>query len=459
MQRLVLRAAIAGIALVALSSPAHAVDPEIKFEKYQLNNGLTVILSEDHRLPQVAVNIWYHVGAANQTPGKSGFAHLFEHMMFSGSKHVQPAPFTILQTIGTMAGAMANGTTSFDRTNYFEVVPSNELATALWIESDRMAFLLDTIDAKKLAIQRDVVSNERRQSYENRPYGVGFLKTCDVFYPSPHPYYECVIGSIPEIQAASVDDLKTFFRQWYGPQNASLAIVGDFDPAKARLLIEKYFGGVVNGPMPPRPSVPQPLLTKVVQETIEDHVAELPRFSLAWNSVKQFSDEEPAGDILAEVLGGGKTSRLYKTLVFDKQVASEIDAGNDTLGLGGQFVIAATVKAGHPVSEIVPLLQAEVTRIKKDGPTAAEVLRAQRKVIAQKIRQVEGLGGFGGKADILNNYQTYVGDPGYLAKDLARYRAVTVEQVKAFANKYLPDDKRLELTIVPAAKKPQASNP
>lgn len=457
MQRLVLRAVIAGLALVALAPSAHAVDPEIKFEKYQLKNGLTVILSEDHRLPQVAVNIWYHVGAANQTPGKSGFAHLFEHMMFSGSKHVQPAPFSILQTVGTMPGAMANGTTSFDRTNYFEVVPSNELATALWIESDRMAFLLDTLDAKKLAVQRDVVSNERRQSYENRPYGVGFLKTCDVLYPSPHPYYECVIGSIPEIQAASIDDLKSFFRSWYGPQNASLAIVGDFEPAAAKALIEKYFGAVVNDPLPQRPNVAQPKLTKVVKETIEDRVAELPRLSLVWNGVKQFTPDEPAGDILAEVLGGGKTSRLYKTLVFDKQVASDIEASNDTLGLGGEFVAAATVKAGHDLSEIAPLLQAEITRIKQEGPTAAEVARAQRKIIAQKIRSVEGLGGFGGKADILNNYQTYLGDPGYLPRDLARYRAVTADDVKAFANKYLPDDKRLELTIVPTAKKPQAS--
>ena len=186
MKRLV---SLAALAALAVTLPARAGDPEIKFEKYKLANGLTVILSEDHRLPQVAVNIWYHVGAANQTPGKSGFAHLFEHMMFSGSKHVQPSPFAALQSIGTVPGSMANGTTNFDRTNYFEVVSANELATALWIESDRMAFLLDTLDQHKLEIQRDVVSNERRQSYENRPYGVGQLKICDVLYPSPHPYY------------------------------------------------------------------------------------------------------------------------------------------------------------------------------------------------------------------------------------------------------------------------------
>jgi len=456
LNRLVSLAALAALSL-ALAAPARASDPEIKFEKYKLQNGLTVILSEDHRLPQVAVNIWYHVGAANQTPGKSGFAHLFEHMMFSGSKHVQPAPFTVLQSIGTIPGAMANGTTSFDRTNYFEVVSSNELGTALWIESDRMAFLLDTLDAKKLSIQRDVVSNERRQSYENRPYGVGQLKLCDVLFPSPHPYYECVIGSIPEIQAASVDDLKAFFRAWYGPQNASLAIVGDFDPAAAKALVEKYFGPIVNDKMPARPDLAQPKLDKVVAETVEDKVAELPRFDLVWNGVKQFSDDEAAGDVLSEILGGGKTSRLYKTLVFDKKVASEVDAGDEALGLGGYFEIDATVNSGHDISELKPLIQAEIERIKKDGPTAAEVARAQRKFIAQKVRAVELLGGFGGKADILNMYETYLGDPGYLPRDLARYRAVTPDAVKAFANKYLLDDKRLELSIVPAAKKPQAS--
>jgi len=447
-------AVLAALAASVLALPARATDPEIKFEKYKLANGLTVILSEDHRLPQVAVNIWYHVGAANQTPGKSGFAHLFEHMMFSGSKHIQPSPFDVLKSIGTVPGSMANGTTNFDRTNYFEVVQSNELATALWIESDRMAFLLDTLDAKKLSIQRDVVSNERRQSYENRPYGAGQLKVCDVMYPAPHPYYECVIGSIPEIQAASVDDLKAFFRSWYGPQNASLSIVGDFDPAAAKALVEKYFAPAVNDAMPARPDVPQPKLSGVVQETIEDKLAEVPRFSLLWNGVKMFSDDEASGDVLGEILASGKSSRLYQTVVFDKQVASSVAADDETLGLGGYFEISANVKEGHTVAELKPLLQSELERIKKDGPSAEEVARAQRKIIASKVRAVESLGG---KADILNMYETYLGDPGYLPRDLARYRAVTADSVKAFANQYLLDGKRLELTQLPAAKSPASA--
>src|SRR6516165_5359375 len=246
--------------LIALAPALPAAEPTLKFEKYTLKNGLTVLLSEDHRLPQVAVDIWYHVGAANQVPGKSGFAHLFEHMMFSGAKHIGPAPFKILEGVGTSAGAMANGTTNFDRTNYFEVVPATELPTALWLESDRMAFLLDTLDEKKLAVQRDVVSNERRQSYENRPYGTARLHQCDLFFPKPHPYYDCVIGTISEIQSASMDDLRSFFRQYYAPNNASLAIVGNFDPAQAKAMVEKYFGDIPRQADVVVPNIPQPPL-------------------------------------------------------------------------------------------------------------------------------------------------------------------------------------------------------
>jgi zinc protease len=450
LQRLSL-AACAALLLGAAS--ARAADPEIKFEKYKLPNGLTVILSVDHRLPQVAVDIWYHVGAANQTPGKSGFAHLFEHMMFSGSKHVQPSPFKVLEAIGTSAGGMANGTTNFDRTNYFETVASSELPTALWIEADRMAFLLDTLDEKKLKVQRDVVSNERRQSYENRPYGTEFLRICDLLYPAPHPYYECVIGSIPEIQSASLEDLKAFFREFYGPNNASLALVGDFDPAVAKQLIEKYFGPVIAPPAVKRPEVPQPQITTVVKETLEDKLAEVPRFDLVWNGVKPYGDDQAAGDVLGEVLAGGKTSRLYKTMVFEKQVASEVDGGNDALSLGGWFSVGAVARAGHPVSELQPMLQAAIDDLKRDGPTQEEVDRAVRKFVARKARAVERLGGFGGKADVLNQYETFLGNPGFLPRDIARYRAVTPALVKAFANKYLPDDRRLELTVQPAGAK------
>jgi zinc protease len=441
------------LAALVIGSSARAADPTIPFEKYQLPNGLTVILSEDHRLPHVAVNVWYHVGAANQAPGRSGFAHLFEHMMFSGSKHVQPSPIKVLESIGVAGGLLVNGSTSFDRTNYYEVVPSSELATALWIESDRMGFLLDTLDAQKLKVQRDVVSNERRQSYENRPYGLTFLRACDLLYPLPHPYYECVIGSIPEIQAASVDDLKAFFREWYGPNDASLAIVGDFDRKEAKTLVEKYFGPIPPGRLPRRPDPAQPVLAGVHRETIEDPVAEVPRLDLVWNGVRHFTEEEAAGDVLADVLGGGRTSRLYRSLVFEKRTASSVEGEDVALALGGWFQVSAVAQAGKDAKDLLPLVQAALDDLKKDGPTAEEVERAKRKIVASMVRNLEPVGGaHGGRADVLNQYQTYLGDPGWLARDLARYRAVTPQAVKAFAEKYLRDDRRIELTTVPKAK-------
>jgi predicted Zn-dependent peptidase len=430
---------------LALAHFAQAADPTIPFEKYQLPNGLTVILSPDHRLPQVAVNVWYHVGAANQAPGRSGFAHLFEHMMFSGSKHVQPSPFKVLETIG----GTANGSTSFDRTNYYEVVPSNELASALWLESDRLGFLLETLDAKKLQVQRDVVSNERRQSYENRPYGLTFLHLCDLLYPLPHPYYQCIIGSVPEIQAASVDDVKGFFREFYGPQNASLAIVGDFDPAQARALVEQYFGPIPAGAPVKRPAVAQPLLTAVTRETLQDPVAEVPRLDLAWNGPVMYADDEPAGDVLAEVLAGSDASRLTRSMVHASRVAASVSAGSQTNGLGGWFQVTAVANGGRQAAELLPPVQAAIDELKKTGPTSEEVERAKRRFIAARVRGLERIGS---RADTLNRYQTYRGDPGWLAQDLARYRAVTPAAVQAFAQKYLADDRRIELTTLPKAK-------
>jgi len=433
-----------------LAPAARAADPQIPFEKYQLPNGLTVILSEDHRLPQVAVDIWYHVGAANQTKGKSGFAHLFEHMMFSGAKHIGPSPFKILEGIGTSAGSMANGTTSFDRTNYFEVVPSNELPTALWLESDRMAFLLDTLDAKKLSIQRDVVSNERRQSYENRPYGTAWLRMMDILFPQPHPFYDGVIGTISEIQSASLEEIKGFFRQYYGVNNASLALVGDFDPATAKQLVEKYFGTIPRSPEVPVPAPQQPPLKGETRETVVDKVAEVPKLTIAWTGVRAFAPEEPAGDMLSFILADGKTSRLYRSLVFEKKLASEVDAVSVGTRIAGYFSVDAVATSGHTAEELLPAVQAVLDDVRRNGVTEAELDRVKRKVTAAKLRAVERIGGFGGKADMLNAYEMYTGDPGYLPKDLQRYRAVTREQVKEFANRYLLDDRRLILQVVPA---------
>ena len=442
---------MAGAALL-FALPARAADPQIKFEKYQMPNGLTVILAEDHRLPQVAVDIWYHVGAANQTKGKSGFAHLFEHMMFSGAKHIGPTPFKILEGIGTTGGAMANGTTNFDRTNYFEVVPSNELPTALWMESDRMAFLLDTLDENKLAIQRNVVSNERRQSFENRPYGTAVLRMMDVLFPQPHPFYDSTIGTIAEIQSASLDEIKAFFRQFYGVNNASLVLVGDFQPDTAKKLVEQYFGPIPRGPEVPVPAPNQPALAKEIRETVNDKVAEVPKLGIAWTGVRAMTPEEPAGDMLASILGDGRTCRLYKRLVLEKKLASGVDAANTTTRIAGIFNVDVVANAGFTNEQLLPEVQAILDDVKKNGVTEAELERAKRKVTAARLREVERIGGFGGKADLLNAYEMYAGDPGFLPKDLARYRAVTAQQVKDFANAYLPDDHRLIQFVVPAAK-------
>jgi zinc protease len=441
---------IAAVLSLGLALAARAADPKIEFEKYVLPNGLTVILSEDHRFPQVSVDVWYHVGAANQTPGKSGFAHLFEHMMFSGSKHVQPSPIQALESVGATG---LNGTTNFDRTNYFEVVPAEQLPAALWVESDRMGYLLDTLDEQKLKVQRDVVSNEKRQTYDNRPYGPAGLRLCDLLFPKPHPYYECVIGDIADIQAASVEDVRQFFRTWYGPQNASLAIVGDFDPRVAKELVEKYFGPIPGGPAVTPKDIPQPAIGKVVKETIEDKLAEVPRLILAWKGVRQYTEDEPAGDVLSDVLGTGRTSRLYKRLVFEKHLASGVSASNATVGLGGWFQITVTAARGHTLEEIRPVVSEILDEVRRQRATPEEVERSKRNIIANRLRTVERIGGFGGKADLLNNYQVFLGDPGYLPKDIARYRAVTPEAVQAFAQKYLVADQRIELDVVPAGKK------
>jgi zinc protease len=438
--------------LVAALALVSGADPQIPFEKYHLPNGLTVILSEDHRLPQVAIDVWYHVGAANQVLGKSGFAHLFEHMMFSGAKHIGPEPFKVLEGIGTNAGSMANGTTSEDRTNYFETVPSSELPTALWLESDRMAFLLDTLDEKKLAVQRDVVSNERRQTYENRPYGTAELRACDLLFPRPHPYYDCVIGTIAEIQSASMADLKAFFREFYSPNNASLAIVGNFDSTEAKALVERYFGPIPRGPEVIRPDIPQPEVTGVIRETLVDPVAKVPRIDLLWKGVKVFSDDDAAGDVLAYILGQGKASRLYQELVFRRKIAAAVEAENASYGQGGVFSINILAKEGHALAEIAPIAEQIISDTRAHGVTADEVDRAKRVIVSSLLRSVERIGGFGGKADQLNLYEMWKGDPGYLGQDLARYRAVTPEAVQAFAQKILLPDRRVELQVEPAPK-------
>ena len=432
-------------------SPASAAAvPRLEFTTFTLANGLKVIFSQDRRLPMVAVNLWYHVGPANEIPGRTGFAHLFEHMMFQGSKHVAAdTHFKLLEAAGA---SDINGTTSFDRTNYFETVPSNQLELALWIESDRMGYLLDVLDEKALANQRDVVRNERRQSLENRPYGVPEELLYQALYPAGHPYHGVVIGSHADLAAAQLGDVQQFFRQYYTPNNASLAIVGDFEPAAARKLVEKYFGSLKKGPDVPRITATTPPITAEKRLTVTDTV-KLPRVYVAWLTPAIYKPGDAEADLTAEILGGGKSSRLYKTLVYDKQIAQAVTASQESMILGSKFTIDATARPGHTAEELEAAINEELRRFAEGGPDAVELERARNGLETRIITGLETLGGFGGKADRLNNYEHYLGTPDYLRQDIERYRTASAQTIKAFAAQYLQPTKRVVLFAIPGEKK------
>src|SRR5262245_27311319 len=339
----------AGLGCNRLSSPSAAPEsdiPKLDFEKYTLPNGLDVILRKDSRLPVVAVDLWYHVGPANEDKGRTGFAHLFEHMMFQCSKHVPcDQHFQLLEAAGA---SDLNGTTDYDRTNYFETVPSNQLELALWLESDRMGYLLDKVDQAALANQQDVVRNERRQSVDTQPYGMAEEALVQALFPNGHPYYGNVIGSHADIQAAKLDDVKKFFRQYYAPNNAGLAIVGDFDPAQTKKLVEKYFGTLKRGPAVPPIDATTPKITAERRKVVPSRV-ELPRVYMAWITSPIFKPGDADADLASSILGGGRSSRLYKKLVYEKQIAQNVSATQQSLILGSVFQIEATARPGHTV--------------------------------------------------------------------------------------------------------------
>ena len=396
--------------------------PDLTYEKYTLKNGLDVILREDHRLPMVAVNLWYHVGPANERPGLTGFAHLFEHMMFQGSKHVGAENhFRQLEAAGA---SDINGTTDFDRTNYFETLPSNQLELALWLESDRMGYLLDTLDDAMIENQRDVVRNERRQSVENAPYGLVEEELFHQLFPKDHPYYASVIGSHADIEAARLNDVQEFFKLYYSPNNASLAIVGDIDKSETKALVEKYFGPIPSGSPVPKVNVKTPPIRKERRVTVTDQV-ELPRVYMAWITNPIFKPGDAETDLLAQILGGGKSSRLYKRLVYDKRIAQDVIAHQHSLSLGSVFYIQATAKPGISPEELEQEIDKELEAIRTEGVTDAELERARNTIESALIRGLETLGGFGGVADRLNQYNHFLGDPGYLARDLRRYARAT----------------------------------
>jgi len=413
-----------------MAKPATLVVPQLKFEKYKLSNGLEVILSEDHRLPMVAVNLWYHVGPANELPGRTGFAHLFEHMMFEGSRHVPgSAHFHFLEAAGA---SDINGTTDFDRTNYFETLPSNQLELALWLESDRMGYLPDKLDQANLSNQQDVVRNERRQSVENAPYGVVEEGLFHQLFPKEHPYYGEVIGSHLDIQSAKLEDVRNFFKLYYAPNNASLAIVGDFDPEKARAMVEKYFGPLKRGEDVPKIQAHTPPIMTPRRTTIQDNV-QLPRVYMGWLTSPIFRPGDAEADLSATILGGGKSSRLYKKLVYEKQIAQDVSVNQQSLILGSVFEVQVTAKAGVKLEDLEKAINAEMDTFRKDGPTAAELARARNVIESRIIAGLETLGGFGGVADRLNSYNHYLGTPDFLAADIGRYESASKESILAFA--------------------------
>ena len=444
-------AVIAGVAAPACSrgggSETAASDiPRLEFEKYTLANGLDVILRQDSRLPVVAVDLWYHVGPANEEKGRTGFAHLFEHMMFQCSKHVPcDQHFQLLEAAGA---SDVNGTTDFDRTNYFETVPANQLELALWLESDRMGYLLDKVDQVALANQQDVVRNERRQSVENQPYGLAEEAMVQMLYPPGHPYYGNVIGSHEDIQAAKLEDVQKFFQQYYAPNNASLAIVGDIDVAQTKALVEKYFGTLKKGPAVPEITATTPKITEERRKVVPARV-ELPRVYMAWITPPFYKPGDADADIAATLLGGGRSSRLYKRLVYEKQIAQDVSAFQYSLVLGSIFQIQVTARPGKTVEDIEKALEEELATLRSAPPDVSEIERARNTIETNIVGGLESLGGFGGVADKLNAYNHYLGTPDYLQQDVARYRAVTPASVQEFAKTYLTSSARAVVHAVP----------
>ncbi|HZH91814.1 MAG TPA: pitrilysin family protein [Pyrinomonadaceae bacterium] len=443
------------------SSPASAarmsggdgVLPPIKFTEFRLANGLRVILHEDHSTPIVGVNLWYHVGSKNEVPGKTGFAHLFEHMMFQGSKNYDDDYFKPIQE----AGGSLNGSTNPDRTNYWEVVPSNFLELALFLEADRLGGLLDVLNEAKLANQREVVKNEKRQNYDNRPYGLVGAKINETLYPKTHPYHWLTIGSLEDLSAASLEDVKNFFRRYYTPNNAVLTIAGDFTPAEARRLVEKYFGRIPRGPeATPVPAQPA-TIGELKRINMEDRVA-LPRVYQVWAVPPQYTPDEAALDALATILAGGKSSRLYKTLVYERQIAQDVSAFNNGAEIAGQFQVVATAKPGKTLAEIEGAINEELERIKQTPPAAEELERAYNAREASFIYSLQTVGGFGGKNDQLNQYATFLNRPDYFNEDLARYRRVTAQDITRVANQYLTDN-RLIVNVTPRGRERSTGEP
>jgi predicted Zn-dependent peptidase len=418
--------------------------PQIPFEKYTLPNGLEVILHEDHRIPEVVVDVWYKVGSKDEAAGKTGFAHLFEHVMFQGTKHIgEDKYFEYLQKAGA---SNVNGSTSADRTNYFEVVPSNQLELAMWLESDRMGFLLDRPGFREtLDNQRDVVKNERRQRIENRPMGLVSQVQQEALYPPQHPYYHEVIGSMEDLSRASVDDVKTFFRSYYAPSNATLTVAGDFDRAHVKELVEKYFGPIPSAGAPKRQPAPAVSLAAPKRIPMEAKIQQ-PQLFVTYLSPESFSPGDHELDLVANVLARGKSSRLYQRLVYDMKIAQSVTASQESQKLSSNFEISASPMPGHTVDELLAVIDEEVDKLRTQPVSADELARAQNEVESDTIRSLEPLLA---RAERLQTYNYLANDPGFLGEDLRQYRAVDAAGLQKVAAKYLKKEARVIVTVAP----------
>lgn len=436
----------AGAQLRRPPPPAASTDPKVPFERYTLANGLEVILSPDKSVPLVAVNVWFHVGSGHETYGRSGFAHLFEHMVFQGSKNVgSDRHFEVLRKIGS---DLVNGTTNPDRTNYFEVVPSNQLETALWLESDRLGYLLDpsTFTQQSLSNQIDVVRNERRQNYDNQPYGTTRFALSAALYPEGHPYRYLTIGKHEDLTAASIEDVKNFFRTWYVPANATLTLVGDFDVATAKAAVEKWFGTFPKSTRPVPVAVPAPGI-RPSTTTVDDGFAKLRRITFAWHSPAFYAADDAELDIAANALSEEGPGRLYKALVYDRPLAQSVQAGQGSAQFSSSFQISVTLRPEANVDEVKKLVAAEVAKLAKEPLPQRDLARV---VADQEAQAVRGLESVFGRSQMLQTYNHYLGDPDKLTWDLDRYRKTTPERVRAAVAKYLQPDRMVVVVTNPA---------
>jgi len=424
-------------------TPDHAPVIDLPYTKRTLDNGLDVIVHEDHHVPIVAVNLWYHVGSKNEQPGRTGFAHLFEHLMFEGGEHQKAGYFAPLQA----AGGQLNGSTNADRTNYWEVVPTNAVDLALWMESDRMAYLLPALTRERFETQRDVVLNERRQNYENRPYGLALMAIVASLFPPDHPYNWMTIGSADDIKAMEFEDVREFFRTYYRPANASLVLAGDIATDRAFDLADRYFGDIPAG-VKPAPVSAGAALDGERRLLLEDRV-DRPRIYMAWLTPAMYAPGDAELDLVGDLLANGKTARLYKTLVYDRRVALDVSAAQQSREVAGYFVLAVTAAPGAALTDLAAAVDEEIARLVAGGPTNAEMERAEASAEATFVYHLQTVGGFDGKSDQLNAYNIYRGDPGFFARDIDRYRLATPESVRDAARQYLRPDRRVVLSVVP----------